>query len=67
MIATDIVHPPACATTLIVSLGLLSTSRRVGVIVASVVALVAVHRGTGRLLERVTGEAWPLDSNRRES
>ena len=67
MIATDTVHPPACATTLVVSLGLLSTSRRVGIIVVSVVALVAVHHGTRRLLERVTGEAWPLDPDRRES
>ncbi|ELZ82479.1 hypothetical protein C453_15378 [Haloferax elongans ATCC BAA-1513] len=41
MVATDTVHAPACATTLIVSLGLLSTPREVGIIVASVVLLVA--------------------------
>jgi len=61
MIATDTVHPPACATTLIVSLGLLSTPRRVGIIVVSVVALVAVHLGARRLLAAVTGAEWPLD------
>ncbi len=61
MIATDTVHPPACATTLIVSLGLLSTPTRVGVIVASVVALFGVHLGVRRLLARVTGAEWPLD------
>ncbi|PSQ38729.1 HPP family protein, partial [Halobacteriales archaeon SW_12_71_31] len=65
MVATDTVHPPACATTLIVSLGLLSTPRRVGVIVVSVVALVGVHVVARSLLERATGEAWPLDPDRR--
>ena len=45
MIATDTIHPPACATTLIVSLGLLSTPLEVAIIVASVVVLVAVHEG----------------------
>jgi len=64
MIATDTIHPPACATTLIVSLGLLSTPTRVGIIVASVVALAAVHVGARRLLTRVTGEEWPLDPDR---
>lgn len=44
MLATDTEHPPACATTLIVSLGLLSTVVQVGIIVASIVILVAVHR-----------------------
>ncbi|MFC7202338.1 HPP family protein [Haloferax namakaokahaiae] len=42
MLVTDTVHPPACATTLIVSLGLLSSAFDVGVIVVSVVGLVAV-------------------------
>jgi hypothetical protein len=45
MVAADAVHPPACATTLIVSLGLLSTPLEVAIIVASVVVLVAVHEG----------------------
>ena len=53
MIGTDTIHPPGCATTLIVSLGLLSTPTRVGIIVASVVLLVgfyvAVLRGFDRL------------------
>lgn len=43
MIATDANHAPACATTLIVSLGLLSTPVAVGIIVAAVVVLVTVH------------------------
>jgi CBS-domain-containing membrane protein len=43
LIATETIHPPACATTLIVSLGLLSTPIRVGIIVASVVLLVGFH------------------------
>ncbi|WP_132056907.1 HPP family protein [Halorussus amylolyticus] len=44
MIATDTNHAPACATTLIVSLGLLSTPRQAATIVVSVVILVEVHR-----------------------
>jgi hypothetical protein len=44
MIATDTNHAPACATTLIVSLGLLPTPTQVGIIVASVVVLVGIHR-----------------------
>jgi hypothetical protein len=43
MIAAETIHAPACATTLIVSLGLLPTPEQVGIIVASVVVLVAVH------------------------
>jgi hypothetical protein len=43
MIATDTVHAPACATTLIVSLGLLSTPTQVAIIVVSVVVLVELH------------------------
>jgi len=55
MIATDTNHAPACATTLIVSLGLLSTPIQVGIIVSSVVVLVVVHgtavAGFRRLVE----------------
>lgn len=43
MIGTDTVHPPACATTLIVSLGLLSTLHHVAIILGSVGILVAFH------------------------
>jgi hypothetical protein len=43
MIATDAIHAPACATTLIVSLGLPSTPHQVLIIVVSVVVLVAAH------------------------
>ena len=53
MLATDTRHPPACATTLIVSLGVLSTPLEGAVIVLAVVVLVvsnelllATDRGT---------------------
>ncbi|WP_121744079.1 HPP family protein [Natronorubrum halophilum] len=44
MLATDTRHPPACATTLIVSLGLLPTLLEGVLIVAAVTVLVAAHR-----------------------
>lgn len=53
MIATDANHAPACATTLIVSLGLLSTAVQVAIIVVSVVVLVQVHGLVTRLFARV--------------
>ena len=43
MLRTDLVHPPACATTLIVALGLLSTPVEAVVVVVSVLVLVGVH------------------------
>lgn len=49
MLATDLRHAPACATTLIVSLGLLATLRTAGLIVAAVVVLVGVHVLLGRI------------------
>jgi hypothetical protein len=56
MIATDTNHAPACATTLIVSLGLLSTPLQVGIILASVLLLVGLHRafvaGFDRVVDR---------------
>ncbi|WP_251342967.1 HPP family protein [Haloplanus halophilus] len=59
MIATDTTHAPACATTLIVSLGLLSTPRQVAIIVASVVVLVEVHGVAIRAFERLVGDTHP--------
>jgi len=56
MIATDAVHPPACATTLIVSLGLLSTARQVGIIVVAVAILVGVNAAGERVVERVNSD-----------
>ena len=53
MIATGTVHAPACATTLIVSLGLLSTPLQVAIIVASVMVLVGFHACVVRVLRRV--------------
>ncbi|WP_254521700.1 HPP family protein [Natrinema caseinilyticum] len=43
MLATETVHPPACATTLIVSLGLLPSVVDGALIVVAVVVLVLVH------------------------
>jgi len=60
MIATDWVHPPACATTLIVSLGLLSTPVEVAIIVASVTVLVAFHAAVILAFKRLVGDAHPL-------
>jgi len=60
MIATDMLHPPACATTLIVSLGLLSTPLRVGIIVGSVTILVLFHAGVLSLFGRIVGDDHPL-------
>lgn len=55
MIATDMKHPPACATTLIVSLGLLSEPVEVAIIVASTAILVETHTNVLRLFERLVG------------
>jgi len=59
MLATDAIHPPACATTLIVSLGLLSGPVEGAIILASVAILSESHRllegvATGAL-DAVTG------------
>nr|WP_159764157.1 HPP family protein [Halovenus carboxidivorans] len=59
MIATDTIHAPACATTLIVSLGLLSTPRQVAIIVLSVTILVEFHAGVLYVFERIVGESHP--------
>lgn len=63
MIATDTIHAPACATTLIVSLGLLSTPTQVGVIAVSVVLLVEFHAGVLAAYRRLVGEKHPLYDN----
>jgi hypothetical protein len=44
MLLTDLRHPPACATTLIVGLGLLTTPVEAGIVVLAVALLVAVDR-----------------------
>jgi hypothetical protein len=59
MIATDTNHAPACATTLIVSLGLLSTPIQVATIVVSVVVLVVAHGAVVTGFERIVGETHP--------
>lgn len=43
MLATDTGHAPACATTLIVGLGILSTPVEGGIVVVAVAALVVEH------------------------
>jgi CBS-domain-containing membrane protein len=57
MLATDLRHAPACATTLIVSLGLLSELVQGGVIVAAVALLLATQavldRATTQLTQRL--------------
>ncbi|MCH7661401.1 MAG: HPP family protein [Euryarchaeota archaeon] len=60
MIATDTNHAPACATTLIVSLGLLSTPIQVAIIIVAVVVLVEVHAVVLWLFERLVGDSHPL-------
>lgn len=44
MVVADLRHAPACATTLIVSLGLLSSPADATIIGASILALLATHR-----------------------
>ncbi|ELZ76098.1 HPP family protein [Haloferax volcanii] len=56
MVELDAVHPPACATTLIVSLGLLSTPQSVATIVASVVILVGAHQVANAMLTEMYGD-----------
>jgi hypothetical protein len=63
MIATDAIHAPACATTLIVSLGLLSTPVQAAVIVAGVAALVGVHALVIRAFKRLVGDSHPAYRN----
>jgi CBS-domain-containing membrane protein len=43
MLYTETVHPPACATTLVVSLGLLASLLGGGIIIGSVIVLYVVH------------------------
>lgn len=62
MIAADAIHPPACATTLIISLGLLSTPLRVAIIIGSVSVLVLFHTGVLFIFKRIVGESHPLYS-----
>lgn len=59
MIATDTVHAPACATTLIVSLGLLSTPIQVAIIVVSVIVLVEFHAAVLFVFKRLVGDSHP--------
>ncbi|MDY7082802.1 MAG: HPP family protein [Halobacteria archaeon] len=49
MVSTDNVHPPACATTLIVGLGLLATPVKGGIIMASVVVMLGADAVVSRL------------------
>ncbi|MFB6308213.1 MAG: HPP family protein [Haloarculaceae archaeon] len=51
MVATDLRHAPACATTLIVALGLLSTPTEGVLVMVAVVALVGVQVAVETLIE----------------
>ncbi|MFC6906717.1 HPP family protein [Halalkalicoccus tibetensis] len=64
MIATDTNHAPACATTLIVSLGLLSTPLQVAIIVVSVVVLIEVHSVVLYVFEQLVGDTHPVFRNK---
>lgn len=59
MIATDTIHAPACATTLIVSLGLLTTPLQVAIIVGSVAILVGFHQTSLWLFKQLVGDTHP--------
>lgn len=60
MIASGAVHPPACATTLIVSLGVLSTVESVVVIILSITIIVAIHIATLKTLKEVSDSSFSL-------
>lgn len=62
MIATNTSHPPACATTLIISLGLLPTPSQGGIIIVSVVVLVVMHELVLLFAERTGLTPVPEDS-----
>lgn len=47
---------PACATALIVALGLLSTPREVAIVVVGVIVLVGTHRLTVVVLDAIAGD-----------
>lgn len=59
MLATETVHPPACATTLIVSLGLLSSFLDGALIMLAVVVLLVAHKLV--MYGRPFGDAVSLD------
>ncbi|WP_224270495.1 HPP family protein [Haloprofundus salinisoli] len=54
MLATDLRHPPACATTLIVGLGLLTSVEEAAIIMAAIVLLLVVQQGL-LTIRRATG------------
>jgi hypothetical protein len=63
VVLTDTEHAPTCATTLIVSLGLLSTPFQVGVVFASIVVLVGVHLAVRDVVERAAGRCRSAHRN----
>ncbi|WP_224448153.1 HPP family protein [Haloprofundus salilacus] len=54
MLATDLRHPPACATTLIVGLGLLTSVQESAIIMVAIVLLLIVQQGL-LAVRRATG------------
>jgi len=63
MVALDCPHPPAASTTLIVSLGMVTSAGQVAALVAAVVALTA----QAYLLNRMAGISYPLWRHRRRA
>ena len=55
MYLADVQHPPAYATTLIVSLGYLTSPRGVGVFLLAVLVMVGLHEILGK-----RGPIWSL-------
>lgn len=60
MILTNQIHPPACATTLIVSLGLLSTPLQATIIVVSVFLIVLLHAAALFAFEQMVGDVYSI-------
>jgi CBS-domain-containing membrane protein len=65
MLAIDAVHPPACATTLVVSLGVLPTLREGLFIVVAVLVLVAGHLATTHTVSWARHTLWSRSGTNR--
>ncbi len=63
MVTFGEIHPPACATTLIVSLGLLSTPLAVTIIVVSVTLISAIHATALFGFKQVFGDVYSIQTS----
>lgn len=66
MVAFSEIHPPACATTLIVSLGLLSTPLAVTIIVVSVTLISLFHTSVLFGFKWIFGDVWSIRVAKKE-